>query len=575
MTTTRLHESVSATFSDILAFQALTRPDRRAFAFLNERGEIAEELSFAALDARAHGIAAALQESGQHGSRILLSFPPGLDFVAALFGCFHAGCIAVPAPQLAPGRENDRLQAICRDCEPGAILTLTKCEANDAFGNVPRISVDKLAPIRAPLSKHDLNSDSLAILQYTSGSTSAPKGVMITHGNLLANNAMIQEAFQGSSSSVGVSWLPLFHDMGLVGHVLQPVYLGITSILMSPLSFLKRPLIWLHAISKWRATISGAPSYAYELCCQRITSDAAQQLDLSSWEVAYCGSEKVRPDVLEAFAARFSSRGFRRQAFFPCYGLAETTLMATGGPHGRGVATHRSPKRAGAAAGAEMAVASCGPVRDRSVAIVEPERSRQLNNGKIGEIWIRGPHVSKGYWRREAESAKLFDARLDGQGGYLRTGDLGFIADGELFVIGRLKDTIVIRGKNHAPEDIEATVAQSHEAYAAMRGAAFVVDAHGQERLVVVQEIARSIHDPVERQAAAAAAFEQITRRHGLLLHDFVLVGPGSIPRTSSGKVRRRHCREMYEANRFERLTTDLSELLGMNRLTPRERVLS
>lgn len=561
--------SVSAfhSFAEILQSRAAGQSGERAFVFLDRQGNIAGERTYAQLDAKARVIASELTARGLAGEPVLLVFPSGLEFIEALFGCFYAGCIAVPVPYLMAKRAGERIGAICRDCLPAAALTLSRME-NDAevHSAMLRYSIDltliysdilDAAPSAwLPRSKR---SDDLALLQYTSGSTSDPKGVMLSHGNLIANSAMIRDAFGHDATSRGVSWLPLFHDMGLIGHVLQPVYVGALSVLMSPLSFLQRPSNWLKAISDWRATTSGGPNHAFELCTRLMRMERAKTFDLSSWRVAYCGAEMVRADVLERFAAKFASCGFRQDALYPCYGLAEATLMVSGPAPGRGMRTVAKSSRdlsKGGAVLAQRPVVGCGwSWHDESIQIVDPVSSMPVADGKVGEIWVKGSNVGRGYWRRPKETEATFGSRISsGEADYLRTGDLGFVEGGELFIEGRIKDTIIVRGINHAPEDLEATIAASHPAFAASAGAVFRVEVVGEEEVVAVQEITRSVKDEDGLNAAVAAAFAYVTRERGLRLYDFVLVRAGTIPRTSSGKVRRGRCREIYKANEFERL---------------------
>jgi acyl-CoA synthetase (AMP-forming)/AMP-acid ligase II len=511
----------------------------------------------------------------------MLVFPPSLDFVTALFGCFYAGCVAVPAPYLIGKRAVGRCAAIFQDCEPAAVLTVSRLEGDTEIRGALRSGSTEVAWIHAdavdsaprPWVPPATPADEVALLQYTSGSISAPKGVMLTHANLTANNLMLRDAFGHTSQNRGVSWLPLFHDMGLIGHVLQPVYVGALSVLMSPLSFLKRPLTWLKAISDWRATTSGGPSSAFDLCARALRPEQAKHLDLSTWSVAYCGSEIVRPDALERFAQAFEQSGFRRKAFTPCYGLAEATLMATASGFGTGVRKIFRPFP-GPVDGARSvrAVVGCGRAwSGETIAIVDPHCGRPMSDGDIGEIWVTGPNVGVGYWGNDEHSKQTFRARLEADPRtYLRTGDLGFVQDGELFITGRLKDTIVIRGSKHAPEDIEATVAGSHEVYATQAGAAFAIQNAQEEQVVIVQEIARWARDRDQQNAAVEVAFEHVAREHGLRLFDCVLVWPGAIPRTSSGKVQRHRCREIYQLKGFQRLNNppDL-HWLGVNRADP------
>jgi acyl-CoA synthetase (AMP-forming)/AMP-acid ligase II len=550
-------------FGDVLRQRALERPDAQAFAFLDRHGTVIEERSFAKLDARARTIAAALAGRGLAGKPVLLVYPSGLDFVDALFGCFYAGAIAVPAPYAMARRAGDRIGAILRDCQPDLVLTLSRLEndaeirgaADNFSGELPFLYTDRL---EAPASQQlpEVAAADIALLQYTSGSVAAPKGVMLSHGNLLANSAMIQEAFGHDGDLRMVSWLPLFHDMGLIGHILQPVYVGGISVLMSPMTFLTRPIRWLQAISDWRGTTSGAPNHAFDLCTRMISPDQAALLDLSSWQVAYCGSEMVRAETMEKFAGAFEKCGFRPEALFPCYGMAEATLMVTGVGVGRGMRTVSSASNTGRNEENrfDRRFVSCGPAwRDQRIVIVDPVTGTRLPDGEVGEVCLRGSNVAKGYWRRAEETELSFGARFGFDNAvYLRTGDLGFLEGGELFVVGRLKDIIIVRGVNHAPEDIEATVATSHDGFSGSVSAAFGVNLSDEEQVVVVQEVKRPAD--VELEVAIRAAFEGVTREHGLRLHDLIVVRQGAIPRTSSGKVRRGRCREMYQANEFDRL---------------------
>jgi len=340
--------------------------------------------------------------------------------------------------------------------------------------------------------------------------------------------------------------------MGLIGHVLQPVYFGGLSVLMSPLSFLQRPSRWLEAISTWKATTSGGPTHAFELCLKAIRDEQMPTLDLKSWRLAYCGSEKVRADVLDRFATRFASCGFQRQSLRPCFGLAEATLMVSITSCGTGL----KPESGVNLSNRPQPTVSCGhAARGSSVVVIDPGTKLKLADGIIGEIWVQGPHVAQGYWRAAAASNDSFRANLaDGSGPYLRTGDLGFIEEGELFLVGRIKDTIIINGLKHSAEDIEASAGRGRELFAGFASAAFGIDAGGQEKAVLVQEIGRSRHAPDEVGKAVADAFACVTHEHGLRLFDLVVVRAGSLPRTSSGKIRRSRAREIYLANGFLRL---------------------
>lgn len=556
-------DNVADTFGRILQARAAERPHRKAFVFLDSQGGVADELTFAELDRRARRIAEELMVSGLRDQRVLLMYPPGLDFITALFGCFYSGAVAVPLPYLTGKRAVERINAICRNADPAGVLTLDRIrkdpEVQTAFlgqsDEIVWIHSDALVAKPQFLPAPMPDAGDLAMLQYTSGSTSAPKGVMLSHANLVANSAMISEAFEHDETLRGVGWLPLFHDMGLVGHVLQPVYVGGLSVLMSPLSFLQRPARWLQAISKWKATTSGAPTHGFQVCLKAIRDEQLQDLDLSSWKLAYCGSEKIHGDVLEQFSNRFEPYGFDRRSLYPCYGLAEATLLVTGNRRGSGI-RRAVPDPATEASTPQHPAVSCGSTwGNASVVIADPHSRIRHADGRIGEIWIQGRQVGNGYWRQAAASGETFQIRLaDGSGPYLRTGDLGFIRNGELFIVGRIKDTIVIRGLKHAAEDIEITVARSHHSFAGLAGAAFGIEAGDQEHAVVVQEVDRKVAQCDDQDEAIASAFECITRQHGLRLLDLVLVRVGALPRTSSGKVQRARARAIYSEGGFKRL---------------------
>ena len=561
-------------FAAILEGQAARRPDDPAFVFLDRRGRTVDQRTYAALDERARSVAAALAERELAGLPVLLNFPPGLDFVDAIFGCFYAGCIAVPAPYAIAKRSGERVESICRDCEPAVMLTPSSFDSEArARGELPPaveriapIYVDALPPASRSYPLRVSSPDSVALLQYTSGSTSSPKGVMLSHENLVANSRMIRDMFGQGPEVRGVGWLPLFHDMGLIGHVLQPVFNGGLSVLMSPLTFLQRPLTWLEAIARWKATASGGPTYGFELCTSRISDEQAAGLDLSSWRVAYCGSEPIRAETMERFADKFAASRFSRGAIYPCYGLAEATLMVTGSERGAGLRTTEdvggTASSLGGYAVPRRSVACGRACPGETVSIIDPDLGEPVADGEVGEIWVSGPNVGRGYWRRPLDTADVFGARLKGvDGAFLRTGDLGFVRDGEIFVVGRMKDMIIVRGTNHAPADIESTVAACFGSFAAAAQAAFSIDRSEREEVVVVQEVRTELS-----RDEAEAVFEQVSSQHGLRLYDLVLVPPGAIPRTSSGKVRRGQCRELYLAGLLDR-QNDPGDLrfLGLN----------
>ncbi|HET9212138.1 MAG TPA: proline iminopeptidase-family hydrolase, partial [Thermoanaerobaculia bacterium] len=456
-------ERQPATLIDLLRARAGEKGGAPLYTFLAD-GEAEEAtLSYGGLDRRARAIGARLQQAGAAGERALLLYPPGLDFIAAFFGCLYAGAVAVPAYPPRAGRTQPRLRAIAGDARPRLVLTTAAIAAKAAelSEQIPELagaewiateSLDSSAAER--WTPPSLGPGTLAFLQYTSGSTAAPKGVMVTHANLLHNERLIGAAFGMDEESVVVGWLPLYHDMGLIGNVLQPLHAGGRCVLMSPVAFLQRPMRWLEAVSRYRGTVSGGPNFAYELCLRKAAPEALSRLDLSSWRVAYNGAEPVRASTLERFAEAFAPCGFRAEALYPCYGLAEATLFVTGG-HGARVEKER---------------VSCGSAWQRIVT-VDPETGEERPEG---EVWISGPSVARGYWENEEATARDFHAFLPtGEGPFLRTGDLGFLSGGELYVTGRLKDLIILRGRNHYPQDVELTAERSHPDLHPGGGAAF------------------------------------------------------------------------------------------------------
>ncbi|HEY9401515.1 MAG TPA: amino acid adenylation domain-containing protein, partial [Pyrinomonadaceae bacterium] len=555
------------TLVDLLQKRASNQPDRRAYTFLLD-GEAEEaHLTYAELDAQARAIAALLQEHCAPGARALLVYPPGLEYIAAFFGCMYAGVVAVPAypPRLNRGQE--RLRVIATDAQASVALTtvqtLARVESlfagSNDFGSLRWLATDDAAlTLAGEWREPSLKADAPAFLQYTSGSTAEPKGVMVSHANILHNEAMIRQVFGQTDEAVIMGWLPLYHDMGLIGNVLQPLYVGAPSILMSPTAFLQSPVRWLQAISRYRATTSGGPNFAYELCVRKTSAEQRAALDLSSWRVAFNGAEPIRHDTLEKFAETFASCGFRREAFHPCYGLAEATLLVSGISQANGATAqtfsrtalerHRVEPASPADEDARTLV-GCGETNGgEKVVIVDPESLGACAPAEIGEIWVSGESIAAGYWNRPEQSERTFRAKLAGENGseFLRTGDLGFIHDAQLYVTGRLKDLIIIRGLNHYPQDIELTAELSHPALRAGSVAAFGAEADGEEQLVIVQEIERTRH------ANADEAIEAIRRRvaeqHEVQAHSVVLIKMGSIPKTSSGKLQRHACRAKFLA---------------------------
>lgn len=561
------------TLVDLLCTRADTHGTRLAFTYLKDGDEPDDAWTYQDLDRRARAIATVLQESGVDGDRVILLYAPGLPFIAAFFGCLYAKRIAVPMSPPNPSRlarELPRFRAILESADPRMLLTSSSIAplaealraADPTLANIQILATDVLAANDHDWRDPGFDPDTLAFLQYTSGSTALPKGVMVSHGNLLHNMTAIADIFGSTEETPMVSWLPVFHDMGLIGCVLHPMLFGSSNILMAPAAFLQRPFRWLQAISRFRAYMSGAPNFAYDLCVRRITPEQRSTLDLRSWRVAFNGAEPVRARTLVEFTRAFEPCGFRPDAMLPVYGLAEATLLVTGNVAGTSPTIapfHAGGLERGKASPASdtpesaRALVGCGQVTTgQRLVIVDPERCVRLPDGDIGEIWVAGPSVAHGYWKLPSDTEATFGARLadSGEGPFLRTGDLGFLRNGQLFIAGRRKDLIIVDGRNHYPQDIELTVEQSHAAFRPGCSAGFSIDVDGTERVVVVAEadphwnVADSSPATVDpRTALLRAARRAVSLDHDVDLHHLCLVRPGSIPKTTSGKIRRQACR--------------------------------
>ncbi|MGW0576025.1 fatty acyl-AMP ligase [Streptomyces sp. NPDC002920] len=555
-------------FAELVLARSDQRGDADAFVFLADgvRGKEAERLPYLDLDRAAKDIASWLQERGLAGHQVLLLYPSGLDFVKAFVGCLYAGAVAVPAPLPSEqGQHFRRVSGIVRDARVGAVLTLGEHApeveawlAAEGFSDVACLPTDQ-GPVGdvGAWREPQLGPEHLAFLQYTSGSTSAPKGVMVSHGNLLANEAAIARSTGNTPDTVIGGWLPFYHDMGLIGHILQPLWLGTTSVLIPPVSFLRKPVRWMELVSEYGVNASGGPNFAYELCVRRITDAQLEGIDLSTWRTACNGAEPVRAETLKAFTERFGPYGFRAETMFPCYGMAETTLLVTGTPKTRG-ALLREVDAAGLEQGSlegpylgasRRSLVSSGVAlaEDFEVRVIDPDTRVERPAGRVGEIWVRGASVASGYWERPEVNAEIFGARIEGQeqlGDWLRTGDMGVLdGDGELFVTGRLKEMVLINGRNIYPYDVESAVRALNPAIGA--GAVFAVDSGGQEHLVVIHEI---------RAAAAGADLKSIAteiQRHiglefAVPAGNVLLVRPGTVRRTTSGKIQRTLMRKLF-----------------------------
>jgi acyl-CoA synthetase (AMP-forming)/AMP-acid ligase II len=567
------HQPDLRTLTDAVRDGARRHPDRAAFVYLHEDGPDMrpEELSYAELDRRARVVAARLRQAskGDPDRPVLLLYPPTLDFVTAFLGCFYAGRTAIPAPLPdEPGERLARVSGILQDAKVGAVLTLPQyrqaigawlaaageqdvvCLATGS-GEDDGVDPDLWAPPR-------VRGTDVAFLQYSSGSTSEPKGVMVTHANLAANQEAIRAAMKTPEGVVAGSWLPLYHDMGLIGMTLQPLWVGGTSVQMSPISFVKQPVRWLRMIHDYRVEGTASPNFGYELCVRRVTEEQSAGLDLSSLRVALNGAEPVRADTLRAFVGRFAGNGLRPQAVLPCYGLAENTLLVSGddpdAPHLElsvdARALEQDELRPTRTDRPTRTLVSCGRPQNTEVLVVDPMTLRVLPGGQVGEIWLRGPSVAAGYWNRRALTAETFQASTaDGRAGYFRTGDLGALLDGQLYVTGRIKEMLIQHGRNLYPQDIEQAVQESADAFRRGGGAVFGVtdDASGRTHVVVVQELRpRAAGDTEALPALAASVQAFLSRQFQLSAVNVVLVRPGVIRKTTSGKTQRTLMRRLF-----------------------------
>lgn len=560
---------MSGTIVDCIAAHARATPDALAFRFLNDLEHAPEDLSYAQLWQDAAAVARFLAGIAEPGSRIMLFFPPGLAYIKAFYGCLMAGMVAVP---LYPPRRNvksDRIMKVAQSCQ--SVIALTTGPELAAV----KAAWDAQNSLGLPLDFHATDAitgaagDSFvpqaageatpAFLQYTSGSTGVPKGVIITHGNIMANVAHLSAAnTSGVTGEVFVNWVPLFHDLGLVTAILWPVYLGAPSILMAPATFVRSPLVWLQAITRYRATMCGSPNFAFDLCVDKIPAADLAGLDLSSWRVAYNSAEPVKAATLERFSRHFAPCGFRPETFYPCYGMAEATVFIAGGDttappvvlsadKARIADFHLTPVAADAAGAVRMV--GCGTAHGpHDLRIVDPATSVELADGAVGEVWFSGPSVSPGYWQLDDISSQTFGQRIAGDRsarGYLRTGDYGVKWQGELFITGRMKDLIIVRGRNFYPQDVEASATDAHPAIRPGCCAAFSLDDEAGERLVVVAEIERESFRSIDTDAVASAIRQRILLDHETAVDQIVLLKPYKLPMTSSGKLQRRQTRQM------------------------------
>jgi acyl-CoA synthetase (AMP-forming)/AMP-acid ligase II len=569
------HGDAKGSLNALVAYWAHQQPDADAFIFLGAENVEKERLTFAQVAQAARGLARTLHAHAGPGARVLLMFEPGLAFVAAFFACHRTGMVPVPVVPVRKGRVRDAAVAVARDCRPSLLLCelgQTRTARDALFGEaalrgLPIAEVDVVMALAAGAGLDDGSAPSteepLAFLQYTSGSTSAPKGVMVRQEHLFANLDMMRLAMRNPWGANYVGWAPLYHDMGLIANMLEPFYLGGRCVMMAPAQMAQSPWLWLRAVSDYQAHTSGGSNFAYDLCLRRAACILALSgLDLSCWKVAFNSAEPVRADTIARFCDTFAAVGFERQTMFPCYGLAEATLLVSGGgarqrPVVRQVSKSQLEQGSVASpssADDEQELVGCGePMPDEVIMIVDASTQCMLPPGRIGEIWVRGPHIPVGYWQNPAASDETFHAVLEGDGArlpHLRTGDLGFIGDdGELYVTGRLKDLLIVRGRNIYPQDVE------HTAQAAYPGlsmaAAFPLNA---DQVGLAVEVERGRRHDFDTLAAATAVRQAVMHEFELSLHAVHFMAPGTLPLTSSGKVRRKETQRRFIANILEQV---------------------
>lgn len=572
------------TLGELLHFWAHTEPQRRAFVFLGPDNEELESFTFASLDRAARRLAALLSQYGRSGDRVLLMFPSGLAFVLAFFACQYAGMIPVPVTPPRNRRLREATFPVAQDCLPaiGLLPAELQRSATQQFAEVAELRRMTLIPVDATqfedagavdFEPARQNGDAVAFLQYTSGSVSAPKGVQVSQRNILANLEMQRLAFANEMHPTYVGWAPLYHDMGLIANVLEPFYLGGLCVLMSPAQFAQYPWLWLRAISDYRARVSGGPNFGYELCVSRSARVLRERIELSCWRVAFNSAEPVRASTIRKFSETFAPLGFRCEAMYPCYGLAEATLLVSGRtpdtpprvtPISKAALASGTVRRP-AHDGDEQFAVGCGRALEGEViAIVNPTTFELCPDDLVGEVWVSGAHVPAGYWSNAQASGETFHAHLRqaGERRYLRTADLGFIREGELYITGRLKDLLIVRGRNVYPQDLEHLAERAFPGLKANAGAAIGPSDEGAEleQIVLVQEVERTARRSLDTRAAAAAIRQAIMQEFDITVHTVVFIEPGSLPRTSSGKVRRAETRRRFVCGTLERIPAHSSD---------------
>ncbi|GAB3975670.1 fatty acyl-AMP ligase [Plantactinospora veratri] len=555
-------------------------PDREAVVLLrwDEREERSESLSYGELDRAARELAGRLRDRCRPGDRALLLYPTGIEFVKSILGCMYAGVVPVPAP-LPDGDKHHLMRAtgIALDSDPrivltdsGSLVTVSDWMSQDGLDRLLCTATDLAGPA-APGAwdgPTHIGSGALALLRYTTGSMSDPKGVMISHENLAHNFEMLRDAFSLTPWDRSLGWLPLHDGAGLLEMLLEPLYRGATAVLMSADDFFADPVRWLKAIDKYDVRISSAPGFAYRMCARRVTDEQVRGVDLGRWEHACVGgADPIEPEPLIEFADRFASAGFRREAVRVGYHITESTLFVSGTRPGHPLAVERfDPSRleqnillpAATDAAAARSLVSSGTVNGLDVRIVDPDTAAVLPDGRLGEIWIRGRSVARGYWRREVESDRTFEATTaDGEGGYLRTGDLGVWAGAELYVLGRMREMLVIGGRSLYPHDMEKAVRTSDTRFADLTGTVFAVPSPRQE-IVVLHEVQAEPADPATLSSLARGVKDWLSRCFGVRVANVAFLHPGKVRKSPGGKVQRALMRELFMADALDPVYEDL-----------------
>lgn len=517
------------------------------YSFLSRDGEISESLTYAQLHAQAAVLASALQARGLKGAIVALVYPHGSDFIRAFLAALMAGACPVPLSR-ARNRDWVTIEQTLRRCAARALLTTSAVQRNLppailAMSGLQVLGTDTLTGDAACWRRPALCADDTCFIQYTSGSTRTPRGVVISHENILHNCSLIVRAFAISEDDIGASWLPFHHDMGLIGHLLVPLYSGVHNYFLSARDFVASPLAWLAAISRYRGSISGGPDFAYEMCVERIADEHLVNLDLSAWRIAYCGSERVRASTLARFSRRFAASRFRGSSLYPCYGMAETTLFVSGR---NGV---RMESRSDAHCDVSIGLLSDAHA-DPTVRIVSPETGLECLEAEEGEIWVRSRSVACGYHRESEQTAQVFNARLENETGFLRTGDLGYLSNQNLYFTGRLKNVIKRRGRSFHAEDIEGEALTLLRDDGVARSAVFDLETEDGAVLVLLLEL-DGTRDRASVEARLPGLQARLWESPGILVSRIKLVRPRALPVTTSGKLQRGECRERFLAGGF------------------------